>query len=320
MFEKDFRTMRNYFNKIPPRRKKLLLAWAFMILVALNVVYKHFQEYNDYNNQISNDDRFKTMTVIDLSPSPCVENNFYSQNKHLFQNVDKEYQNKKSDQRLLLESFIPKTLNKIQLVDVGANRGLFTDMVLDIKPNAVVDQYDVINHFVKDLQKKYKNNRNVHSYHLGLGGYYNKGKTKIRGSRDWASETSFHTGASILKRGKDFNTVLEEVSVTYLDDIYDGRHIDVLKIDTEGMDARVLHGAKKLLYQKKINFIFFENNKLQLQLGDDLFKTVRYLESLGYVSYAFARDGQSLFLNDRCGLDDIFTTKDTINIFAIPKS
>jgi FkbM family methyltransferase len=74
------------------------------------------------------------------------------------------------------------------------------------------------------------------------------------------------------------------VPVKRLDEILDPNIvIDFMKIDVEGADTWVLMGAEKLLLEKRIKEIHFEQNKprlRQINIGDD--DAVRFLDSVGY--------------------------------------
>ena len=60
-------------------------------------------------------------------------------------------------------------------------------------------------------------------------------------------------------------------------------NIDVLKIDVEGADTWVLYGAQKLLTEKRISNIFYEQNKMRLQaLGIGLDDAQNFLKEMGY--------------------------------------
>ena len=93
--------------------------------------------------------------------------------------------------------------------------------------------------------------------------------------------------------------------------------IPFCKIDTEGSDYDVLLGGRRTLQRKIISAIFFENNKMQENIGASLFKTVQYLEEIGYNTYYFSK--RKLFpLSDLCEESDIFQSKETGNAVALP--
>lgn len=75
-----------------------------------------------------------------------------------------------------------------------------------------------------------------------------------------------------------------EVSVVRLDDVLgDDVFVDVLKIDIEGADTWALMGAERLLRDKKIGRIFYEENRPRMEeLGIRVGETRNFLEGHGY--------------------------------------
>lgn len=72
------------------------------------------------------------------------------------------------------------------------------------------------------------------------------------------------------------------VVVVRLDDLFN-QEIDILKIDVEGADTWVLEGCERLLREKKIRRIFYEQNKPRLRaLGIAEGQSEAFLEGLGY--------------------------------------
>jgi FkbM family methyltransferase len=78
-----------------------------------------------------------------------------------------------------------------------------------------------------------------------------------------------------------------QVEVVRLDDIYgvidSPGYIDVLKIDVEGADTWVLLGAEKLLKDKMVRHIFFEENPVRMKaLNIRKTEAIEFLRSCGY--------------------------------------
>ncbi len=75
-----------------------------------------------------------------------------------------------------------------------------------------------------------------------------------------------------------------EVNVGRLDDLLPAEsQVSVLKIDTEGADAWVLAGAERLLRNRQIQHIFYEENLERMaQLGIAPRTAVQFLTGLGY--------------------------------------
>ena len=77
-----------------------------------------------------------------------------------------------------------------------------------------------------------------------------------------------------------------QVVVVPLDELLaDSPHIDVLKIDVEGFDTLVLEGCRRLLVEKRISTIFYEQNHPRMAaLGIDSERAQRFLSDVGYES------------------------------------
>jgi FkbM family methyltransferase len=82
------------------------------------------------------------------------------------------------------------------------------------------------------------------------------------------------------------------VEVKRLDEVLPaGLHVDVLKIDTEGADAWVMEGAERIIREKRVRHIFFEENRermSKLGIPPDAARTM--LTEFGYTVRALNRD------------------------------
>lgn len=97
-----------------------------------------------------------------------------------------------------------------------------------------------------------------------------------------------------------------EVACITLDDFMSEEgidHIDILKLDTQGSESRVLRGAKKTLSDSKISLVFTEVNFVTLYKDGALFhQLASELYQFGFSLYRFydfefADDGQLKFGN-----------------------
>ena len=86
------------------------------------------------------------------------------------------------------------------------------------------------------------------------------------------------------------------VSMTTLDETISADTIvDVLKIDVEGADTWVLQGAKKLLTEKRIRQIYFEQNHERMKaLGVAQDEAAEFLRSVGYEPSVLAGEGSHI--------------------------
>jgi FkbM family methyltransferase len=67
--------------------------------------------------------------------------------------------------------------------------------------------------------------------------------------------------------------------------------IDLLKIDVEGFDAKVIRGAAGLLKEQRIGALQFEYNRPWATAGDTLLGTVRELDELSYRTFLLTSRG-----------------------------
>jgi FkbM family methyltransferase len=83
-----------------------------------------------------------------------------------------------------------------------------------------------------------------------------------------------------------------QVKTTRLDELFDS-HIGVMKVDVEGFELNVFHGARQLLERRLIRDIVFEEH--------DTMPTpvTEFLESYGYRIFHLSHSFRSLKLSDR---------------------
>ena len=67
--------------------------------------------------------------------------------------------------------------------------------------------------------------------------------------------------------------------------------VDMLKIDAEGYDARVIRGASRALAEGRIRVLQFEYNRSWQLAGETLHGCYRTLEAFGYRVFLLKRDG-----------------------------
>jgi FkbM family methyltransferase len=181
----------------------------------------------------------------------------------------------------LLERLAPHCAT---FADVGANRGMWSEHLLEhsaasgtlFEPGATS---------LAILREKFRDGRAevvpmVVSDEVGSVEFVEEGNS---GEGSSAAET-FDGNLPVRARSV--------VPATTLDAFYgDGVRLDLLKVDTEGFDLKVLFGARRLLEQQRIRFIQFEYNSHWLGAGASLRRAYRYLEGLGYRVFLIRSDG-----------------------------
>lgn len=162
--------------------------------------------------------------------------------------------------------------------DVGANKGEWTELALNLNPSAEVHCFEPIQDMFKQLQMK-NFPPNVHTNPAGLSS--EKGTKEIYlDVLSLYARTGLKTGWGIASPGKT-----EQIQVTTLDEYCLEKNIDqidFLKCDVEGHEYAVFQGAERMLREERIKRIQFEyggcNIDARVMLKDifELFSGSRY--------------------------------------------
>jgi FkbM family methyltransferase len=173
-----------------------------------------------------------------------------------------------------LTLFPPKHAEELRnVVDVGANVGQWSGMLLDCMTPEKLVIIEPLPHGFATLQKKFGGNRLVELHNVAIGERESVEKLKI--TRDT-------TGASLLQPRKEMRAVIGsnwtitaevEVKMTTLDRLLiDLPEISLLKIDVQGYEKSVLAGAKQTLARTK--FVLIELNFMPQYDGGSWFGEV----------------------------------------------
>jgi FkbM family methyltransferase len=138
--------------------------------------------------------------------------------------------------------------------DVGANRGDYLQLAsMQLQGHAVFHAFEPSRAAFSDLEKRFGGKGDIRLNNFALGGkrerltlYYDTP----------GSELSSLYPRSIGHHGIEF-TGSEQVQVQTLDS-YGVEHIDLLKLDVEGHELSVLHGAAQMFKSKAIQMVSFE--------------------------------------------------------------
>jgi len=156
------------------------------------------------------------------------------------------------------------------VLDVGANVGNYTCDIFEVNPSSMVyafEPHPATYSKLTDNMQKFSNNL-FKSYNLGVG--QEKGVLELF---DYADKS----GSSHASLYKDVITDLHKgevesckVEIIALDEFFSResiQEVDLLKIDTEGNEYKVLLGANTLLKEKKIKAIHIEFNEMNIVSG-----------------------------------------------------
>lgn len=148
------------------------------------------------------------------------------------------------------------------IFDVGANIGKWIEGVLKINPTAIIHAFEpTATTFEKLSQHAFSSA--IHLNNIGLG---DEKKSLIL--YDYGDDNSHNS--LYPRHDKPYQTqiTVELDTLTNYCHQHDIKHIDYLKIDTEGHDYHVLVGAKSLLEQEQVDMIQFEygNNYIDARI------------------------------------------------------
>ena len=176
----------------------------------------------------------------------------------------------------LLDSYhqkrIIKYLNKFKInyfIDVGAHKGEFLNHILKIKCKKIYC-FEPQKEIFTVLSKKYKNNKKVELFNIGLGDknstrMLNVNKLSLTSTFLKSKNTLFSKLKNFVLNSKDSYVDKYSVKTKKIDDIFINKKIEniFLKIDVEGFELNVLKGSKKLL-KRKVSYVLVEKQFYQL--------------------------------------------------------
>jgi FkbM family methyltransferase len=175
--------------------------------------------------------------------------------------IQKSSSNSVSEEFRFLRTIAGDTI--FSILDVGANTGQSATQLHKLFPAAVIHSFEPVSETFLQLKRNMQTVTGSQCHCLALGN--KSGATKIHLNR--ASE-----GNSLLPNSTNFRNYTDgwyglepkgtsQVAITTLDswmEQTDISHVDFLKVDTQGADIDVLHGAAKALRERQIRFISVE--------------------------------------------------------------
>jgi FkbM family methyltransferase len=161
--------------------------------------------------------------------------------------------------------------------DVGCHQGTWTDALLAVQPAARVHAFEASPPTGAALVERYATDDRVVVHPVGLGD--EPGRLVLHSVEGHGDINSFVAPATA-------DAVAVEVEVRTGDDVLadlgDDVEIDLLKIDTEGFDLRVVQGFVGALAAGRIAMLQFEYNAWNIESRALLIDFYELLEPLGY--------------------------------------
>ena len=155
------------------------------------------------------------------------------------------------------------------IFDVGANKGQSIEKYLKIFENPIIHSFEPIKTEFDYMCGKFKDNKNIFLNNFALGDKTEDKELNVTAKTGTSSFNKINLETDWLKlRSKQYNvskegfvTSVQKVNVRKLDDYCKDNNISVLdlvKIDTQGYEDKVLEGSLNLIKQNKIKVITIE--------------------------------------------------------------
>ena len=172
------------------------------------------------------------------------------------------------------------------IFDVGANKGQSIRRFKNIFPKSIIHAFEPINEEFVKLQDEFKNDKSIFLNNFALGDSAGHKKFNIMASTGHSSFYKINSDTEWLKiRSKEFNSnekeyekKVVEVKIDTINNYCIKNNIsfvDILKLDTQGYEEKILAGASEILpkiklietelmfdnvYEKRLNFYDIEKH------------------------------------------------------------
>lgn len=174
------------------------------------------------------------------------------------------------------------------IFDVGANNGQSIKRFKKIFDNCKIVSFEPTPNLFNNVKEKYKHDNNVSIYNYGISNkeeilkFHCYKFSLINSFIPADSKSKFIKGRILASKSNvlNFENIIE-VKTKSLDKFClekNIKFIDILKIDTQGFEDKVLEGCEELLKNKKINII-----ELELILGFAYSKTLSFYDIEKYL-------------------------------------
>jgi len=155
------------------------------------------------------------------------------------------------------------------IFDVGANKGQSITRYKKLFQNPTIHSFEPNIDEVNILRQKYINDKNLHLNSVAVGDKKGNLEFNIYANSKHSSFRNLIPNTTWIKKrskilkvdDKNYTTKKVNAKIITLDDYVDEKNlknIDILKIDTQGFEDKVLLGAQNLLKNNKIKLIQLE--------------------------------------------------------------
>ncbi len=198
------------------------------------------------------------------------------------------------------------------LFDIGANEGNYSQSLLNASASKTIHIYafEPIEKVYKVLETKFKTNTKVNTFNIGFSDVFKKSKIYYGNISEVASVYQTNKYEQMQS--------FEEIQLDTIDNFCHHHNISMIhfmKIDVEGHEMAVLHGAKQMIENGQIKYIQFEfgHNVYSKTFFKDFYD---YL-STNYYIHRILKDGLQPITSYNSQLHEIF---EVINFLAVHKN
>ena len=175
--------------------------------------------------------------------------------------------NNLSGEKSFLKSVCEKYSDRFICLDVGANIGKYSSKVKSMNPQSEVYAFEPHpNTFKKLANDAEKYNYKV--FNLGLSDV--EGKLELYDYQEKNGSTHASLYKDVIEDIHNQDSIHLTVDITTVDNFVEENEIvkiNLLKIDVEGNELKVIMGAKKQIENQKIDIIHFEFNEMNVISG-----------------------------------------------------
>lgn len=205
-------------------------------------------------------------------------------------------------------SLLPPLAGRLSVLDVGANVGAWTAAILEAVPDAIVYSFEPSAAAFSQLSTRFSGDDRVYLINTAVG-------DEVGTARLWADAPGSGLG-SLHKRRLDHLAIdfsySEQVPVLTLDTWHSGSvvHPIILKMDVEGKELAVLHGARDTL--KSVKVVQFEFGGCNIDSRTYFQDFFYFFQEAGFRLHRLGPKGLDR-VERYSELDEVFTTT---NYFA----
>jgi FkbM family methyltransferase len=168
-------------------------------------------------------------------------------------------------------------------IDVGANCGVWTAIVLDTVPNGSVLAFEPSLSAAAALRMRFENNEQVSIVEVAISDQ--PGELPFFEIPNADENSSLVTLADVAPRIVPVTTLDQEITARGYS------RVDLVKIDVEGYDFHAIRGASQALREHRIRYMQFEYGPAWAKAGSTLTACESFLQSMGYTVLLVHPDG-----------------------------